>query len=287
MIVRSGDAESRASNSTCVHPALPAALSAAQPSITPNNSTQFDGLFPPFESLTLIGRGLSRATLPFVPRSQPGKTPKRDDLLCFWFSGTGEGQSNVAIVMARLTAGSRQWSNANEIDHLAGRSFQNPVAFQLPGGRLWLLHTSQAAGRGQSNAEVLYLTSDDLGRTWTAPQVLFNQPGSFVRQPPVLIDSHNLQAAPDYVPTLAASITEGAEADYSAVQKTADGGRVWKRVQNSAIEQSRAADGIVRLAPPERVSRAVPKPLRRFHSPEHFKTNGCDWTDTRPHSSSQ
>jgi predicted neuraminidase len=112
---------------------------------------------------------------------------KNRDLLCFWFSGSREGDSNVAIVMSRLAKGSEQWNSTVEIDHAEGRSFQNPVAFQAPDGRLWLLHTSQSSAGWQAHAEVLYLTSDDLGKTWTTPQPLFRQPGSSIRYPPVLL----------------------------------------------------------------------------------------------------
>ncbi|HTF44698.1 MAG TPA: exo-alpha-sialidase, partial [Terriglobales bacterium] len=105
------------------------------------------------------------------------------DTLCFWFSGVREGVSNVAIVESRLPKGSKQWGQTVEIDHQAGRSFQNPVPFQAPNGRLWLLHTSQPAGQGQANAEVVYLTSDDDGKTWKGPVPLFSKPGAFVRQP--------------------------------------------------------------------------------------------------------
>jgi predicted neuraminidase len=100
---------------------------------------------------------------------------KNGDLLCVWFSGTHEVDSNVAIVMARLK-GSQQWSKTSEIDHQEGKSFQNPVAFQTAGGRIWLLHTSQPAGQWQTNAEVWYLTSDDAGQTWTAPRRCLQSP---------------------------------------------------------------------------------------------------------------
>src|SRR5437899_3003980 len=84
--------------------------------------------------------------------------------------------------MERIAEGSEQWSKSVEIDHHDGRSFQNPVAFQPFDGRLWLLHTSQPGGQWQANAEILYLTSDDAGQTWTAPRPLFTHPGSFTRQ---------------------------------------------------------------------------------------------------------
>lgn len=199
------------------------------------------------------------------------------DLLCFWFSGTREGDSNVAIVMSRLAKGSKQWSKTVEIDHQEGRSFQNPVAFQLPDGSLWLLHTSQGAGEGQTNAEVLYLTSDDAGKTWTDQRPLFTQPGSFVRQPPVLISEKVWLLPMYYTPTR--NITDGAESHYSAIKLTSDGGKSWKECK---VPQS---NGLVQ---PSVLRLANGHFLGFFRSRyadfiyQSTSENGCDWTVPAP-----
>jgi predicted neuraminidase len=185
---------------------------------------QFDGAFRASNA-----EGLEEAYLGKLFRSSHAANLvqlQNGDLLCFWFSGRQEGESNVAIVMSRLAKGSKQWSKTVEIDHQEGRSFQNPVAFQAPGGRVWLLHTSQPAGQGQMNAEVLYLTSDNAGKTWTSPRALFTQPGSFIRHPPVLI-SRKIWLLPMYY-TPSRTITDGAESDHSAIKLTKDGGKSWK-----------------------------------------------------------
>src|ERR1700678_3030831 len=134
-----------------------------------NATTLFDGRFHASSA-----NGIEEAYLETLARSSHAANLlklKNGDLLCFWFSGTHEGDSNVAIVMSRLAKRSRQWTRTTVIDHQEGRSFQNPV------GRIWLLHTSQPAGQWQSHAEVLYLTSDDEGRTWTTLQSMFTQSG--------------------------------------------------------------------------------------------------------------
>ena len=151
------------------------------------------------------------------------------DLLCFWFSGVREGESNVAIVFARLPKGSQQWGRTVEIDHQSGRSFQNPTAFQAPNGRIWLFHTSQSAGEWQAHAEVVYLTSDDNGKSWQGPRPMFTKPGSFVRQPLLVFDISHWLLPMYYTPSR--SITEGAEANYSAVKITRDGGETWKECE--------------------------------------------------------
>src|SRR5580692_10368580 len=76
------------------------------------------------------------------------------DLLCFWFSGTWEGDSGVGIVMSRLPKGSQTWQQTTLIDNEDGRSFQNPVGFEDKSGRLWLFHSSQPAKLGQATAVV-------------------------------------------------------------------------------------------------------------------------------------
>ncbi len=72
---------------------------------------------------------------------------KNGDLLCAWFSGSWEGNSNVAIVVSRLPAGASEWSKPKVIGHHEGESYQNPVLFEAPDNVLWLFHTTQARRR--------------------------------------------------------------------------------------------------------------------------------------------
>ncbi|MGA9041397.1 MAG: sialidase family protein [Terriglobales bacterium] len=188
-------------------------------------------------------KGVQEAYLPSLfPSSHAANLVKlqNDDILCFWFSGIHEGLSNVAIVESRLPKGSKQWTQTVEVDQQEGRSFQNPVPFQAPDGRLWLLHTSQPAGQWQTNAEVVYLTSDDNGKVWKGPMPLFTKPGGFVRQPLVPISAERWLLPMYYTPSR--SITDGAESNYSAVQVTNDGGRTWKECEvpqsNGLVQQS-------------------------------------------------
>lgn len=151
------------------------------------------------------------------------------DLLCFWFSGTWEGDSNVAIVMSRLPRGSHQWLKPVVLDHQPGKSYQNPVPFQEPEGRLWLIHTSQPAKQGQADSQVLFLTSDNDGKTWSSSKVLFSKPGSYVRQPLVLLKGGEWLLPMYYTPSR--GITKGAEANYSVTKISADHGKTWKECE--------------------------------------------------------
>jgi predicted neuraminidase len=151
---------------------------------------------------------------------------KSGDLLCVWFSGSWEGNSDVGIMMARLPKGSKQWSKPQRIDHHPGKSYQNPVLFQAPDGALWLIHTTQPAGQGQANAKVLVTKSADGGKTWTTPAVLFDQPGAFVRQPLVTVSNGDWMLPMYFTPSR--GITTGAETNYSVVKISGDQGTHWK-----------------------------------------------------------
>ena len=158
---------------------------------------------------------------------------KNGDLLCAWFSGTWEGNSDVAIVLSRLPAGSDQWTKPQVVDHHRGESYQNPVLFQAPDGVIWLIHTTQGAGEGQANAKVLVAKSKDNGKTWNGPDVLFDQPGAFVRDPILVLADGTWMLPMYFTPTK--GITTGAEAHYSVVKLSHDQGLHW---ENSRIPNS-------------------------------------------------
>lgn len=150
---------------------------------------------------------------------------KNGDLLCAWFSGTWEGQSDVAIVLSRLAKGSDTWTEPQVVDHQTGESYQNPVLFQAPDGVVWLIHTTQPAGAGQANSKVLVAKSKDNGRSWARPAVLFDKPGAFVRDPILVLADGTWMLPMYFTPTK--GITEGAQAHYSVVKLSSDEGAHW------------------------------------------------------------
>ncbi len=179
--------------------------------------------------------------------------PRNGDLLCAWFNGPGEGEPGTNIVLSRLPAGTDRWTEPDLIAADPERSEQNPVLFTAPDGVVWLLHTSNEP-HDQKSAHVLARTSDDHGRSWSEPRVLFAGPGFFLRNPP-LFQPDGSWLLPSYLCV--------AEGERSLVVITRDGGETWTehdlpeslgRVQPSvvprsdgsllAIFRSRAADRI-------------------------------------------
>ena len=171
--------------------------------------------------------GAKQAYLPSVGKTSHAAnllSLQNGDLLCFWFTGDEEGISGVSIAMSRLVRGSSKWSYPVILSQHSGWSDQNPVPFLAPNGKLWLFHTSQQAGKGQTTAIVYALTSNDLGRTWTVPAVLFSQPGTFIRQD--LVVFHHEWLFPTYH-SASFGITVNAQNDISVVKISKDNGKTW------------------------------------------------------------
>jgi predicted neuraminidase len=191
------------------------------------------------------------------------------ELLCAWFNGPGEGEPETNIVLSRLPAGSDTWTVPEQLSSDPDRSEQNPLLFAAPSGEVWLLHTSNEP-HDQSTSRVLRRLSSDGGLTWGPSAVLFDRPGSFLRNPVVVLSNG------DWLLPAYHCDTDG---EASVVQLSADKGNGWTpvevpdglgQVQMSVVElspgellaffRSRAAD---------RIHRSVSKDAgRTWSSPE-------------------
>lgn len=110
------------------------------------------------------------------------------DLGCVWFGGTMEGMGDISIYFSRLDRTRDVWSAPARLSDDSTRSEQNPILFRAPDGRLWLLYTSQPSGH-QDEAVVKRRISTDDGRTFGPVELLWSEPGTFVRQPIVVNDA--------------------------------------------------------------------------------------------------
>ena len=63
----------------------------------------------------------------------------------------------------------------------SGWSAQNPVLY-ADAGVVYLIHTEQRANKGQGTSRVVQVTSEDGGKSWSAPRVLnLKTKGEFVK----------------------------------------------------------------------------------------------------------
>ena len=150
------------------------------------------------------------------------------DLLCVWFSGTQEGMADISVYSSRLAAGSNTWSAPRKLSDDPGRSEQNPVLFPTPDGELWLFWTSQKAGN-QDSAVVMRRISTDNGENWGPIEVFIDTPGTFVRQPIVVLDNGDWLLPVFYCVPVPGRKWVG-DKDYSAVKISSDKGKTWTEV---------------------------------------------------------
>lgn len=151
------------------------------PGLTPDGQIYFD------EDM-----GITEAMLPTMAGTTahgPGllETPA-GTLLCCWFAGTFEGDTDVNIVVSRLERGASQWSEPQLVSTDNEFSNQNPSLFLAPSGEIWCMYTSQR-GREPGKDNMQYTSvvkkqvSTDDGRTWGEPEVVLPEEGTFARQP--------------------------------------------------------------------------------------------------------
>lgn len=150
------------------------------------------------------------------------------DLLCVWFAGTQEGIADISIYCSRLEKGGDRWSPAEKLSEDPTRSEQNPVLFLDPDNVLWLLYTAQKSGN-QDTAIVRYRQSNDFGRSWGAIHTLLDQPGTFIRQPVVVLNNGDWLLPVFYCRTQPGEKWVGNNDD-SAVKISSDKGKTWRDV---------------------------------------------------------
>ena len=147
------------------------------------------------------------------------------DILCVWFSGTQEGIADISIYLSRLKKDDSEWSLPVKVSDDETKSEQNPILFPAPDGVLWLLWTAQKSGN-QDTAQVRYRKSFDDGYTWGLVETLFDTPGTFVRQPFVVLNNGDWLIPVFYCKTARRQKWVG-DNDYSAVKITANQGKSW------------------------------------------------------------
>jgi predicted neuraminidase len=157
-----------------IPPEAPAAETSDQPAFTeiPNqNSPRAIKRFIPNDDLHSVHAG-SIVALP--DRS----------LLAFWYGGTREGHRDVSIQTSRFEPESAAWSPNETLVTVAQtqaaenryiKKLGNPVALLDGEQTLWVFYVSVSVG-GWSGASVNFITSTDLGRTWSEPRKVVSSP---------------------------------------------------------------------------------------------------------------
>lgn len=106
------------------------------------------------------------------------------------------------------------------------KSEQNPLLFNAPDGKTWLLYTSQTSGN-QDGAIVKCRISNDGGKTFGPVRILCDSPGTFVRQQIVVNGSGDWLLPVFRCVGLNGQRWSG-DADTAAVLISRDGGASWQ-----------------------------------------------------------
>lgn len=150
------------------------------------------------------------------------------DMGCVWFGGTQEGVPDISVHFSRLVAGADRWSTAERLSDDPTRSEQNPLLFNAPDGKLWLLWTAQVSGN-QDTAIIRRRISTDGGRSWGPIETLLGeQPGfgTFIRSPIVVLDNGDW-LLPIWRCTKPPAGAWTGDLDTSSVMISSDAGATW------------------------------------------------------------
>ncbi len=125
-------------------------------------------------------------------------------LYCAWFCGTREGNIDVAIMFSKInykipdhidksTSIEYKYSKPQIIADDPQRACGNPVIHLDKKGRLHLWYAAFYArndpqGR-KKQRKIFYQISDDLGKTWTKPDIFSDRDGLWVRNPILVLQN--------------------------------------------------------------------------------------------------
>jgi predicted neuraminidase len=148
-----------------------------------------------------------------------------DDILVAWFGGTAEKNPDTAIWFSRKTDG--EWSYPKVLVDKSGIAMWNPVLFKDQDERIILFYK---VGEEVHTWHTEYITSYDLGETWSEPQELIRGDtggrGPSKNKPIILHDG--TWVAPGSIET---EITWNSFVDISY-----DKGKTWIRSENVPID---------------------------------------------------
>jgi predicted neuraminidase len=126
--------------------------------------------------------------VPTGPYKHPACLAELDngDLYLVYYGGQGEYATDTAVFAARKARGETTWPTPRPVARDPLRSVGNGVVWQAPDGRVWLFYVVRD-GATWSTSRVQLKVSSDRARTWSDASVLSNEPGTMVRNRPIVL----------------------------------------------------------------------------------------------------
>ena len=154
---------------------------------------------------------------------------KDGEMLAAWFGGTRERHPDVAIWMARRSAGG--WSAPAEMARHENTPTWNPVLFRTLDGATWLFYKFGVDPRQWTGA---YRRSDDDGRTWSAARPLPAGLLGPIRVKPLILPNGDV---------LAGTSVESYRSWSAWVERSTDHGQSWTK--HGPVSHPREPYGII------------------------------------------
>ncbi|QLB51023.1 sialidase family protein [Streptococcus sanguinis] len=153
-------------------------------------------------------------------------------LLCAWFAGSFEGSGDISIAVSKLDPTTQVWSEAVIVSKGVDRSEQNPAFFRAPDGLICLIYTSQLSRQeGKDNMQftsiIMVQKSSDEGQSWSEPEVLFPEEGTFSRQAIQILSNGRWI----FATWICEDSPEGLTNDPTEFRVSDDAGQTWKVVR--------------------------------------------------------
>lgn len=153
------------------------------------------------------------------------------DMLAAWFAGSFEGGTDINIICSRLPKGADQWEEPVDVSNDPEKSDQNPSLFLGPDGAAWAMYTSQFGRKPgidnmQFTSTIRCQKSFDNGKTWSDYEVMFDEEGTFARQPIQVLSNGRWI----YGLWICRQSADGLAGDPSAFKISDDQGKTWKHV---------------------------------------------------------
>lgn len=126
------------------------------------------------------------------------------DLLASWYVYEDKEHINACLALARRRKGQTKWDKCQPLMDSRKYSIGNPVLFQEPGGRIWLLFVV-LKGSYWLDAVLEGMSSEDGGYSWSTPVQLWKKKGMMIKHPPVLRENGSL-LLPAYDETASRSV---------------------------------------------------------------------------------
>jgi predicted neuraminidase len=168
------------------------------------------------------------------------------DLYLVYYGGEGEYAVQTAVFGSRRKRGELAWSTPRPIARDPFRSVGNGVVWQAPDGLVWLFYVVRD-GETWSTSRVQMKVSHDRAETWSDASVLANEPGTMVRNRPiVLADGRYL--LPVYHETGHDTEVVGADST-SLFYAFEPGTRRWSRLGSIVSPRGNIQPAVVELSP--------------------------------------